>query len=682
MFLQKGLWGRVMKELIKPGTVVGFDTEVSHDYFSKDTVRTCQFYVPEESMVYLFHSFRSDSDSWRRVNVKFDKTKFVGYDLTDEVYSKQDITNILTSLKMVTHSGSFDQFVCYRDFGVMFDMVGDSYVLSSLIPFSSGDTSRSLDSLGRRFVRPDYEKYYFAGEYVTYECPNDYSVGLLSRKKGSLDVTSKLVNVSTLKVGDEVLVGDERRKVLGIVSVGDKYNLDLTPMYGGADSHDYDNELTPEGIQYASTDAVMCYEIHNNLCKNYPKYKDSISYKLELAVSKPLAMMTVNGINVDKDKFMHSLSALVGDMSDLRNSLVQRAGVEFNPNSAKDLVSIGVVKPGINGKRVSTSKDSLENIKHPLIKDIIEYRHLLKLTSTMESIPEHANSINDGKLVYNPMFRSVSAFAASARINSDPSIVQWNWNVRDSIVPSSKDSQLYYLDISQFELATALYVSDEKDKYQRYLSGEDLFASLSNSIKDKLSVNVSREESKVFLYGLMYGSSGYSLQGNKFTQVDIDNVSKIVQAEYPNLIRYTSRVKNQVLANGVLKTPFGRVRRISESGIDKNKAVRVGLNYMIQSFSAEVLKIMLTNMSDSIILNKEYSDIKMLYTVYDSVLFETPKIMDKQVIDKFSSENLLVDFSGSNRPLSYRFKSGVGNSWKEANDNLRIYNYNNNVSIS
>ena len=173
-----------------------------------------------------------------------------------------------------------------------------------------------------------------------------------------------------------------------------------------------------------------------------------------------------------------------------------------------------------------------------------------------------------------------------------------------------------------------------------------------------------RSIAKMINYALLYGKTEYTLSKDigVTPQVAREFINSYFSG-FPRVRQFLDRTLDEARATGVVKTMYGRRRRVPEINSrnyqDKSRAERETLNMPIQGTAADIMK---RAMIDTHARLRSRPEARMILTVHDELLFEVPKSDANElaalVRDSMqSAAQLLV-------PLTVDV--GIGENWKEA----------------
>ena len=371
--------------------------------------------------------------------------------------------------------------------------------------------------------------------------------------------------------------------------------------------------------------------------------------EVEIPVARLLAEVERIGISVDLAHFKR-LSIEVGDkLVELEHRIYEAAGTtELNIGSPKQLGELLFDKLGLETKGVkrtktgwSTEADTLEQLidAHPVVRPILEHRELMKLKGTyLDALPPLV-SPKTGRV--HTTFNQVGA--ETGRISSqDPNLQnipirsELGRQIRKGFV-AAPGHVLIAADYSQIEL-----------RILAHLSGDPL---LGTAFRDKIDVHtqtaaevfsVGRDEvtaeqrriAKAVNYGLSYGQSDFGLaKALDVTRSQAAEYSRRYFQRFPTIHKFMEDIVTLARAQGGARTLLGRWRPIpnlmSKSPQARHAAERVAQNTPMQGAGADIIKLAM--LATAARITREHWPVKMLLTVHDELVFETPPDIAERV---------------------------------------------------
>ena len=364
---------------------------------------------------------------------------------------------------------------------------------------------------------------------------------------------------------------------------------------------------------------------------------------VELPLASVLARMQALGIAVDSD-YLDGMAEGVGKrMTQLKASIYEHAGEEFNLNSPPQLRKILYDKLGLTpGKKtpkgeLSTDASVLEKLRdaHPIVRALLSWRELDKLNSTyLQALPRLVDP-RDGRI--HTSFNQ--AVAATGRLSSsDPNLQnipvrsELGRQIRKAFVPGAKGHLLLVADYSQIELRILAHLSGDEGLAAAFASGHDIHVETAARVfglpEDQVDVEM-RRRAKAVNYGLAYGMNAYGLA----TRLDIapDEGAEIMDAyfeQFPSIREFLEKQVARATKDGYTETLLGRRRYVPELQASNPRVRDLGrrqaLNAPIQGTASDVFKLAMIQV-DSALREHPELDCRMLLTVHDELVFEVSK---------------------------------------------------------
>ena len=169
---------------------------------------------------------------------------------------------------------------------------------------------------------------------------------------------------------------------------------------------------------YAAEDADITLQLTHVFLKELKEKKlYSFFMKIEIPLLPVLIEMEYNGVFIDA-KMLDNMSIELGKKVDeLKETIEEEAGVEFNVNSTQQLAKILFDVIGLREiKKRSTAEDVLEQLKndHQIPDLVLQYRKLNKLKNTyIDALPELIH--NETKRIHSTFNQTV---ASTGRLSS------------------------------------------------------------------------------------------------------------------------------------------------------------------------------------------------------------------------------------------------------------------------
>ncbi len=401
----------------------------------------------------------------------------------------------------------------------------------------------------------------------------------------------------------------------------------------------------------------------------------SLLTDLEMPSMFELARMEALGVAVDTKKLQELKGFFQKEVDRETKGAHQIAGREFNVGSPKQLQVVlfedlklpktKKIKTGF-----TTDAESLEFLfaqtAHPILSHLLRIRETSKLLTTVDGLLSATQA--DGR-IHTTFQQTVTA---TGRLSStDPNLqnipvrTEEGRRIRDCFVASSPFENLLTADYSQIEMRIMAHLSHDAQLITAFKSGEDLHSTVGSYV---FGVDVGdvtpdmRRQIKAMSYGLAYGLSSYGLA----QQLDLapgqaqDLMSRYFE-RFGGIQDYLKKVVEEARIKGYTETMLGRRRYLPDLTSDNRQrrevAERMALNAPIQGSAADIIKIAMVNVAQSLHVHGMKS--RLLLQVHDELILEIAPEEEAQLTElvKRSMEGA-IELS---LPLAVNI--GVGKSW-------------------
>jgi DNA polymerase-1 len=432
---------------------------------------------------------------------------------------------------------------------------------------------------------------------------------------------------------------------------------------------------------YAAEDADVTLQLRQVF---EPKLKEAEAEKLVNEIENPLvyvlADMEYEGVKIDEGTLRDFSKELETDIIRLEKTVCEKAGCKFNISSPKQLGEVLFEKLMLDPKakktktgQYQTGEDILMALasKSDIVRDILDYRQLLKLKSTyVDALPTMIN-LKTGRVhtSYN------QAVAATGRLSSTnpnlqniPIRTERGREVRKAFIPRNDDHVIISADYSQIELRLVAEISKDENMLDAFDKNLDIHTATAANVYgvpiDQVD-STQRRNAKAVNFGIIYGQSAFGLSQN--LGIPRKEAAEIIDqyfAKYSGIKRYMSDTMNFARENGYVQTLMGRRRYLrdinSANATVRGFAERNAINAPIQGSAADMIKIAMINIHRTI--KEQKLDSRMTMQVHDELVFDAPQHeVDKlKPIIEYHMKNAIK----TNVPIIVEI--GTGLNWLEA----------------
>ena len=398
---------------------------------------------------------------------------------------------------------------------------------------------------------------------------------------------------------------------------------------------------------------------------------------LELPLIPVLVDVERAGVRVDVPALLAQSQKVEQELTRLMTQVHSLAGGEFNIGSPKQLaevlfdrLSLPVLKRTGTSKAPSTAVEVLEELAltNELPRLILDWRGMSKLKGTyIDALPQLVNP-QTGRV--HTSFNQ--AVAATGRLSSsDPNLqnipirTELGREIRRAFI-ADPGHVLISADYSQIELRVLAHLSGDESLIEAFRRGDDIHDQTAARVFGASGMDKHRTRSiaKMINYALLYGKTAFTLSK------DIGVTPQIAQefidsyfSGFPRVRQFLDRTLDDARATGVVKTMYGRRRRVPEINSrnfqDRSRAERETLNMPIQGTAADIMK---RAMIDTHARLQNRPSARMILTVHDELLFEVPKA-EADELAALVTESMQ---SAAQLSVPLTVDVGIGENWKEA----------------
>ncbi|PDS21927.1 DNA polymerase I [Flavobacterium branchiophilum] len=434
--------------------------------------------------------------------------------------------------------------------------------------------------------------------------------------------------------------------------------------------------------EYAVEDADITLQLKDNFSPILDKAETKKLFNsIELPLISVLADMETEGINLDVPFLKEMSVEMQKEINSFEQKIYETAGEKFNLASPKQLGDILFDKLKIGGTKqkktktgqYATGEEVLSYLanEHQIVKDILEWRQMVKLQSTyIDALPNQVDS-KTGR-VHTDYMQTV---AATGRLSSNnpnlqniPIRTERGRLIRKAFIARDENYTLVSADYSQIELRIIAALSGEENMIKAFQNNEDIHKSTAAKVFNIPLEDVTKEQrshAKTVNFGIIYGVSAFGLSNQ--TNLSRKESAELIDAyyqTYPKLKSYMSAQVDFARENGYVQTVLGRRRYLkdinSANAVVRSAAERNAVNAPIQGSAADIIKMAMINIHKKLISENWKS--KMLLQVHDELVFDVHKSeLDRiQPMIKHEMENAFT----MDVPLEVEL--GEGKNWLEA----------------
>ncbi|MCK4678296.1 MAG: DNA polymerase I [Bacteroidales bacterium] len=433
--------------------------------------------------------------------------------------------------------------------------------------------------------------------------------------------------------------------------------------------------------EYAAEDADVTFQLKQVFKPLLEETKTvNLFNDIEVPLVPVLSSMEAEGIKLDTGILNDFSIQLEKEIQNLIINIHDQAGISFNISSPKQLGEVLFERLKITDKpkltrtkQYGTSEDVLLKLmnKHPIIRNILDYRSLFKLKSTyVDALPSLVNP-RTGRIhtSYN------QAVAATGRLSSNnpnlqniPIRTARGREIRKAFVPRNHNYILLAADYSQIELRIIAEMSGDEAMQEAFVNKLDIHTATAAKVYG-VDINIvskeMRRNAKTVNFGIIYGISAFGL--SERLNISRKEAAEIINQylyKYPGIQDYMDKTIAFAREHGFVETMMGRRRYIREinsgNATVRGFSERNAINAPIQGSAADMIKIAMIKVFNEFEKRKLKS--KMILQVHDELVFDAHR--DELGIIKPIIENEMKNAITMKVPIEVDINTGE--NWLDA----------------
>ena len=406
----------------------------------------------------------------------------------------------------------------------------------------------------------------------------------------------------------------------------------------------FDEADFDRAVQYAAEDADLALQLCDKL---HPLLVDPQLVRLYEEVDLPLvevlADLELTGVRLDVDVLAHLAKDFRAERDAAEKRALELADEPFNLNSPTQLgrilyekLGLPVLKRTDKTKAPATDEEVLSELAlredGEIARQLLIHRQMQKLLGTyVEALPALVNPVT-GRL----HTRLHQAAVATGRLaSSDPNLqnipirTEEGRAIRGAFVP--KDGWVFLdADYSQIELRVVAALAQDPVLLGAFAAGEDIHRRTASEVMGIAMAEVTpsqRSAAKAVNFGLLYGQGAYALSAS--LGISFAEAKAFIERYFermPKVAEWIEATKAKALEEALVRTAWGRVRRIPElesknPGL-KAMGLREAVNTVVQGTAADLMRRAMVRLHRA--LQAEGLEAKLLLQVHDELLLEAP----------------------------------------------------------
>ena len=363
---------------------------------------------------------------------------------------------------------------------------------------------------------------------------------------------------------------------------------------------------------------------------------ENIYRDIEVPLIKVLKNMEDYGFKINENRLDELSSELENKLSLLQKEIFVEADEEFNINSPKQVAHILFEKLGIksyNNRKQSTSVEVLDELRYiPIVAHILDWRKVSKLKNTYIDVYKNICQ-NTGPIIhtrFNQTLTSTGRLSSSEpNLQNIPTRNEEGRELRKLFISKFEGGKITSADYNQIELRLLADMSGEEHLIEAYKKGDDIHTITASQIfgVDVKDVTADmRREAKAVNFGIIYGISDYGLSQNiKSTVMQAKKYIESYFDRYPKVKNFMNDNVAYAKEHGLIKTKFGRVRKIPEISSSKylvrTFGERVAMNMPLQGTASDIIKMAMNDVFEEFENRKLKS--QLILQIHDELIVDT-----------------------------------------------------------
>lgn len=406
----------------------------------------------------------------------------------------------------------------------------------------------------------------------------------------------------------------------------------------------------------------------------------NLANEVEFPLVYVLSEIERNGVRIDTYALQQFSQNLEIDIRQLEETIYEKAGVNFNIASPKQLGEVLFDKLKLDPKakktktgQYKTGEDVLLALayKSDIVQDILSFRQLQKLKSTyVDALPGLINP--DTGLIHTSYNQAVAATGRLSSTNPNlqniPIRTERGREVRKAFIPRHENNVILSADYSQIELRLIAELSKDPNMMEAFTSGHDIHRATAARVYGLELEEVTldqRRNAKAVNFGIIYGQSAFGLsQSLAIPRKEAAEIIDQYFSQYAGIKKYMSEVLDFAKENGYVETILKRrryLRDINSANMTvRGFAERNAINAPIQGSAADLIKIAMLGIQKEI--TEQGLSGKMIMQVHDELVFDVPE--NEVEIFKEIIQTKMTTAIKTEIPLVVEI--GQGKNWLEA----------------
>jgi DNA polymerase-1 len=374
-----------------------------------------------------------------------------------------------------------------------------------------------------------------------------------------------------------------------------------------------------------------------------------------------IATLEKSGLDVDLVELESLIAKTEAQKHDIDSALRETLGISghVNFNSSADVSEILLSHLKVKTQRTksgrpTTSRFVLKDIHNPITDQIIRFRELEDLLSSLKAIYQATDDVR------GQIFCKYVQTCPSGRLYTKDYSLQSIPQVARDVIYSVAGHSFVLVDYNTFELRILSALAKDKYFAGLFAKGVDLHRQVVADMKGIPYESVTdsqRKIGKVLNFSQVYGAQAYGLSRNlNVSTLEAEKLMNAYKKNIPEIEVYKQEQIKKARVTGYSDTFYGRRRFLSDinspNTANRKQAERRVINHQIQGTAADIVKFAMAKLHQAgFVMNTQLHD-AILFTVPDSEL-EVSKVKIRAIME--------TEINGLKFPVTVK----VGKTWGE-----------------
>ncbi len=363
-------------------------------------------------------------------------------------------------------------------------------------------------------------------------------------------------------------------------------------------------------------------------------------FDIDLPLVAVLAIMERTGAALDAERLGGLGASVAGELSELRGSIIELAGEEFNVDSPKQLGHILFEVLGLPARKktqrgYSTDAKVLKELAkvHELPALVLRYRELAKIKSTyIDALPRLRAADGRVHTTFNETVTATGRLSSSdPNLQNIPVRTDFGRHIRECFVALEPGCKFLSADYSQIELRLLAHLSGDASLIESFSCGADFHAATASRVFGVPVEEVTpqlRSRAKAVNFGIVYGQQAFGLAQS--LDIPFGEAKEMIDRYFevhPGVRAYLDETVAEARGRGWAETMFGRKRHIPElasaNGNTRSFGERTAMNHPMQGSAADIIKLAMRQVQQR--LSDEGFSARLMLQVHDELDFSVPE---------------------------------------------------------